>query len=198
MSVLEFISSLKWPIVLLVMLAVLVRGIKRNPEFGEWLRNWLDRRDVSAKFGGLAEVQASSKNAVEQAAAVSAASDYELTAIAAEAEPQRVMDPELMGYDPAELRREVVEDLMRTSAQWGWEMAQMGFRTPPDPHIEWSDSGTPHILFGSGSGGGITRTVVVGEDGVLNAAEVNRRSRVAMQRAIRDRMDRHAADGGVE
>lgn len=144
MSVLEFISSIKWPIVALILLGVIVRGVKKNPGFGQWLRDWADRHDFSGKAGPV-QFQATSKAAVEDAAAVTAASDAELSAIAAASEQQDALDPDLVFYDPSELRREVVEGLMRTSARWGWEMAQMGFRTPPDPQVRWTHDGRPEI-----------------------------------------------------
>jgi hypothetical protein len=189
MSVLEFISSIKWPIVALILLGVIVRGVKKSPSFGQWLRDWLDRRDVSGKAGPL-EFQAMSKAAVEQAAAVSAASDAEINAIAAASETQAVLDPELMGYDTAELRREFVEDLMRASAQWGWEMAQMGFRTPPDPQVRWTDDGRPQIMFGAGTA--ITRALVTPAQRVLTPAEVARRAAAAPEPEISNE-DRQAA-----
>ncbi|MER5462426.1 hypothetical protein ABT010_17430 [Streptomyces sp. NPDC002668] len=38
---------------------------------------------------------------------------------------------------------------MGNAAQWGFEMAQMGFRRPPDPQVRWTDGGTPEIMFGA-------------------------------------------------
>lgn len=49
-------------------------------------------------------------------------------------------------------------------------MAQMGFRSPPDPVIEWSVDGQPQILFGQAD---------------LSAAELR-------QAAIRRRLARNA------
>jgi len=89
--------------------------------------------------------------AVEQAAAVTAASDEELAAIAAVGPQEDDQDPEGAQPDLSVMRREVVEDLLRTSARWGWEMAQMGFRTPPNPQVQWTGDGKPEILYGAGT-----------------------------------------------
>lgn len=47
-------------------------------------------------------------------------------------------------------RRELIEKLMTDAARWGYEMAGLGFRTPPRPVIQWSDDGKPTILYGEG------------------------------------------------
>jgi hypothetical protein len=189
-SVLEFIAAIKWPVFLLVLLGVTVRGAKKHPEVSARVAAYFEKRDISGKAGPV-EFQATSKDAVEQAAAVSAASDevlaastfsFDLGDLFTEPPP-----------DPTVMRRDAVEDVMRLSAQWGWEAAQMGFRSPPNPHIEWSEDGRPEIKFGAGTGVGVSHTYVVGEDDRANAAERNRRA--AMQQAIWDRMERqHGED----
>ena len=52
----------------------------------------------------------------------------------------------------ATLKRETVERIMRSSAEWGHNMAVLGFRTTPIPQITWKDDGMPQIQFGVGSG----------------------------------------------
>lgn len=156
MSVLEFISSLKWPVVVLVGIFVVSRGFKRNPDMGVWFRRWLDSRDVKAKGAGF-ELEATASRAVAAAASVAAASDErlvaELDASVTQADGEPASPAEVEG-----LRREAVETLMRDAASWGWEMAGMGFRTPPDPQVEWDIDGYPTIRYGAG--GLISRTVV--------------------------------------
>jgi hypothetical protein len=49
-------------------------------------------------------------------------------------------------------RRRATESLIRESAEWGWQMAQIGFRRPPVPQIEWTAEGAPIIKYGIGSG----------------------------------------------
>ena len=46
--------------------------------------------------------------------------------------------------------REAIENYMKVSAQWGYTMALIGFKSPPIPLIKWVD-GTPQIQSGSGS-----------------------------------------------
>jgi hypothetical protein len=47
-------------------------------------------------------------------------------------------------------RREQIERLIAEAAQWGYEMAAIGFKTPPRPVIEWTPEGEPQILYGEG------------------------------------------------
>lgn len=41
------------------------------------------------------------------------------------------------------------EDLITESAEWGWMMGQMGFKTVPRPIIEWTGD-QPRIMYGHG------------------------------------------------
>lgn len=120
MSVLEFIASLKWPVVVLVLLGYGSRTMKKHPNLRKWIAAYVEKRDVRGKMGP-AEFEAitPATSAIVRAAV---ASDVELAAIAGE----QTSTP-----DTSVLRREVVEDLLRSSAQWGYEMAQIGMRTPP-------------------------------------------------------------------
>lgn len=185
MSVLEFISSLKWPFVVLVALLVMSRALRKSPGLGEWARSWLDKRDVRGKVGPAEFEATASQAAVEQAAAVTAASDEELAAIVA-AEPQQEAPDTAPASQPdvSVMRRENVESLLRASAQWGWEMAQMGFRTPPDPHVQWTEDGRPEILYGAGTP--ITRALVVPSSWALTPDEVRRRAAAAGEPQISD------------
>ncbi|WP_405590001.1 hypothetical protein [Streptomyces sp. NBC_01190] len=140
MSVLEFIASLKWPVVVLVLLGYGSRTMKKHPNLRKWIAAYVEKRDVRGKMGP-AEFEAitPATSAIVRAAV---ASDVELAAIAGE----QTSTP-----DTSVLRREVVEDLLRSSAQWGYEMAQIGMRTPPNPYIRWGSDGRPEILFGVGT-----------------------------------------------
>lgn len=185
MSVLEFFSSLKWPIVLLAVFFWIARALKRNPGFADWLKRWLEHRDVRGKIG-FTEFEAlmPSKDIVQAAAAT----DEELAALAGRQDPVSSEGP---ADDTANaltaLRREVVEEVIRMSAQWGWDTAKMGFRTSPDPQVIWTEDGRPEIQFGVGASVPISRTFVVGETGALTAAELNRRA--DLQGAIRRRLE---------
>lgn len=48
------------------------------------------------------------------------------------------------------LSREEVEKYMTASADWGYNMGQLGFKSSPVPGIEWKDN-KPTIKFGRGS-----------------------------------------------
>lgn len=45
-----------------------------------------------------------------------------------------------------------VEEIMKMSAAWGYNMSRMGFKSTPIPHIDWEGS-SPRIKFGSSESG---------------------------------------------
>jgi hypothetical protein len=186
MSVLEFISSLKWPVVLLAMFFWIARALKKNPGFRDWFKHWVENHDFRGKIGP-AELEAFSRESeLVQAAA---ATDEELAELAGADRPGTEDVPTAVTTTAvAALRREVVEEVIRSAAQWGWETAHMGFRTPPNPRVEWTDDGRPVIRFGEGTGDLISRTIVVGEPHDQNAGE-NRTRATSLQEAIRRRLE---------
>lgn len=142
MSVLEFISSVKWPITLLILVGFTSWRVRRNPNLAETFKSFVMSRNFRLQAFG-ADVEATT---AETAAAggLAARTDDELAQVA---------DPSAPGQpDVAQIRREAVESLMTSAAQWGWSMAQMGFKTPPNPAIQWNADGQPEIAFGSGGG----------------------------------------------
>lgn len=52
----------------------------------------------------------------------------------------------------ATLKRETFQRIIRSSAEWGHNMAVLGFQNTPIPQIKWNDDGTPQIEFGVESG----------------------------------------------
>ncbi|MGW1892131.1 hypothetical protein ACWCP6_18005 [Streptomyces sp. NPDC002004] len=140
MSVLEFISSLKWPLLILILTAFSWWRFKKNPQLGNHLRTVLEGRSVRVSIAG----QEMELSHVVEAAAVAASSDAEL------AHTAHVND---LGQevDTVQLRRAAVEDLMTHAAHWGWSAAQLGFETPPNPAIQWNEQGQPEIGFASGT-----------------------------------------------
>lgn len=148
MSVLEFISSIKWPIVALVALAVVARGSKKHPGWREWIKKYIEGRDISGRAGPF-ELQTSTPGG--QAIVQAAASSDEQVAQAAREALTATPDGTSGGapVDVAALRRDLVEEVIRNAAQWGWEMAGMGFRSPPVPYVRWSAEGEPEIRFGA-------------------------------------------------
>lgn len=79
-------------------------------------------------------------------------------------------------------RRKAIEKIIRDSAGWGWDMAQLGtFKSRPAPVIEWSDDGLPLIVYGEGQ----RRTglaSLVARDPVVDRTERVQR----LEKAIRD------------
>lgn len=49
-----------------------------------------------------------------------------------------------------QVRRQAVEASFTQGAAWGWDMAQLGFKSRPIPVIEWSEDGLPNIRYGKG------------------------------------------------
>lgn len=128
MSVLEFIAALKWPIVVLVGMAFASRRMRQDPDLTQWIKRWLDKRNVRAAFAG-AEVETISAATLDAVAAASAP-DAELLQRAANQSHGAVAGPQ-------QLRREAVEELMQRMAGWGWETAFQGYERPPTPRVIW-------------------------------------------------------------
>lgn len=49
--------------------------------------------------------------------------------------------------------KQAIEDIMRVSAWWGYDMAKLGFRTRPTPVVEWTEDGRPLIQYAKGEPG---------------------------------------------
>ncbi|MGI5515314.1 hypothetical protein [Streptomyces sp. CA-106131] len=141
MSVLEFISSLKWPVTLLILVGFTSWRARRNPELSKTLKTFFMSRNFRLQAFG-ADVEAT-RAEVETAAAgaLAARTDEEL---AQAAEPPASGEP-----DVAQLRREAVEAVMTNAVHWGWTVARMGFQNPPNPVIQWNAEGQPKIEFGT-------------------------------------------------
>ncbi|MFJ1554358.1 hypothetical protein [Streptomyces mirabilis] len=157
MSVLEFISSLKWPIVVLVIGLTAMSQLRRSPATRSSLAEWFRRRNFRVQVAGQ-ELEMTLADTVDNMTAA-ASGDGQLAAYVQgprESGKSNEVDPNSRDEPTGEtdltgLRRSAVEAVMRNAAQWGWEMAQLGFRSPPDPQVRWTDDGTPEIMFGTGS-----------------------------------------------
>lgn len=114
MSVLEFISSLKWPIIVLTVLIYGARTMKGHPDIWTWLKEWLDRRNINAQVLG---AQLQTTDSAAPTAAVTAP------------------DTALPAGQAQEIRREAAEQLMRQAAIWGWHAHRVGAEVPV-PQIE--------------------------------------------------------------
>jgi hypothetical protein len=47
-------------------------------------------------------------------------------------------------------QRRAIEEIIRDSAGWGYDMAKLGFKSRPVPKIDWTEDGRPRILYGKG------------------------------------------------
>ena len=78
--------------------------------------------------------------------------------------------------------KQAIEDIMRVSAWWGYDMANLGFKTRPTPVVEWTEDGRPLIQYAKGEPGG-SANIPVQRDGV----EGNRQVMVSrLEQEIRD------------
>jgi hypothetical protein len=146
----EFIVGIKWPllILLLVMAAAWsLRKEKRRRAAGDWLKRLVENRDISLTAG-------------PAALAITAPPDQLVQSMAAAAQPiagevatelprptMRAEGEVAEEQSEAMMRREAVEQVMRSSAEWGWEMAQRGLPEPPGMEIRWREDGRPEIHF---------------------------------------------------
>ncbi|GGW15073.1 hypothetical protein GCM10018980_40530 [Streptomyces capoamus] len=170
MSVLEFISSLKWPVVVLVIGLTAMVQLRRSPVARSSIIAWFKGRNFRMRVAGQEfettipsplDMVDNMTTAASGDAQLAARSPRERGTPAEDNEPRGGTAPvetELTG-----LRRSAVEAVMRDAAQWGWQMAQMGFHSPPDPEVQWTEDGTPQIMFGAGSSGRL-RVVVDDEE----------------------------------
>jgi hypothetical protein len=61
------------------------------------------------------------------------------------------IEPDEKSPEGTNFSKHEVENLMELSAAWGYQMANIGFKTTPKPIIEWKGN-IPKIAFGIGSG----------------------------------------------
>jgi hypothetical protein len=62
-----------------------------------------------------------------------------------------------------EALRRYAEDLITESAEWGWMMGQIGFKSVPRPVIEW-EGDQPKIMYGQGDPAGPKGGVLSGTE----------------------------------
>ncbi|MGW4886921.1 hypothetical protein [Streptomyces murinus] len=155
MGVLEFISSLKWPIVVLVVFLAAITKLRRSPEARASLGAWLRTRNLRFRIAGQ-EFESTLADTLDNMT-TAASGDGQLAGYAplparslADGE-ERALHQTLPADELTDLRRSAVEAVMRNAARWGWEMAQIGHQSPPNPQVRWTDDGTPEILFGAGT-----------------------------------------------
>ncbi|WP_210587153.1 hypothetical protein [Streptomyces sp. GESEQ-35] len=146
MSVLQFISSVKWPLLILILVAFSWWRLRKNPVLAATLQKVLEGRSVRISLAG----QEVELTRVEEAAAIAASSDAEIIRAATtdgDGEGGLATDE----IDVVQFRRAAVEQLMARAAEWGWNAAREGFRYRPRPAIKWNLDGQPEIGFATGT-----------------------------------------------
>jgi hypothetical protein len=146
----EFIVAIKWPLLILLLVTAAawrLRSEKRRKALGDWLKRLVESRDISLTAGPAALAITSppdrlmqSMAAAAQPIAGEATAELPAPKMKAEGEVEAEQQETMM-------RREAVEQVMRSSAEWGWEMAQLGMREPPAMELRWRDDGRPEIHF---------------------------------------------------
>lgn len=128
----------------------MTRAFKRDPEKGKALARWLNSRNVRANIAGQ-ELELTMAGSERAAATVTAPDEQLAAAITGIAAPDSESETAVPTDEAVvQMRREAAEELMRSAARWGWDAAQMGFKTPPEPQIDWQGN-RPVIKFGIGA-----------------------------------------------
>jgi hypothetical protein len=139
-SILQFIVDTQWSLLFLVLVVVGIVWVRRMPpETRLVVRGALMARGIKASVGSVSVEVGAPANV--ETLATAAATDDQLTK---ELEPS---ESETAEDQVQQIRRDAVEQIMREAAEWGWNMAQIGFKNPPIPQITWNGD-TPQIDYG--------------------------------------------------
>ncbi|MGW3668736.1 hypothetical protein [Streptomyces sp. NPDC005141] len=145
MSVLEFIASIKWPVTVLLLAALSTVVLRGSPGTRRSMGEWLGQRNLRFSLGGqeieatLAETQGRLGTAAEpdsQLVGGSSATDTASDQQGSDASASQSVEAS---------RRAAVEDLLRSAALLGWQLARKGTSSPPDPTVRWEADGRPVI-----------------------------------------------------
>ncbi|MFF9625431.1 hypothetical protein [Streptomyces griseosporeus] len=148
MSWMEFIVGIKWPLLILLLVmagAWSMRKEERRKAMSEWTQGFLANRDISLTAGPAALALTSAPPQLVDSMAVAA---QPITGEVSTELPKPTMSAQgevAGGQSEVVMRREAVEQVMRSSAEWGWEVAQRGLREPPVMEIRWREDGRPEI-----------------------------------------------------
>ncbi|WP_280877907.1 hypothetical protein [Streptomyces pseudovenezuelae] len=133
----EFISSLKWPITVLILAVGAYWTVKRNQGLKVELKQFLATRNVRAVVGG----QELEFTHAEAAVALAAQPDEHLMRLEEESGVRTLATTS----EVTRLRRGAIEGIMRDAAVWGWRVGRTGSERPPNPVIRWTEDGVPEI-----------------------------------------------------
>jgi hypothetical protein len=141
-TTLQFLASLKWPLLILILAGLVTVAIKRaSPETRAAFRHALLNRSLKVSVAG-ASFEAGAPTP-QEALALATAPDAQIAASAAAG--QEDATPEQVEM----IRREAVDYLTRTAASMGWRAGLAGASSPPIPVwptlIPWSAEATARL-----------------------------------------------------
>ena len=143
-STLEFIAAIKWPVTVLLLAALATVVLKGSPRTRRSMGEWLGQRNLRLSLGGqeieatLAETQGRMGVAAETDSQLAGDSTTDTASDQPSADASTPQSVEAA-------RRAAVEDLMRSAALLGWQMARNGGASPPDVAVHWGPDGRPVI-----------------------------------------------------
>lgn len=134
--VLDYIKTLIWPAMALVVVLVFRRPI----------RSLIGEGRTRVKGPGFEIKTEAATFALNSQIAASA---QRLTRPSAQQRPARGEERRAAADTPAgevdateeAARRQAVEQLLKEAAAWGWQMARLGWSQPPVPHVTWQEDG---------------------------------------------------------
>lgn len=144
-SVLEFIASIKWPVTVLLLVALGTVVLRGSPGTRRSMGEWISQRNLRLNLGGqeieatLAETQGRMGLAAETDSQLAGENAADGTA-----NDQQGSDS-VTPVSVEVARRAAVEDLMRIATLLGWQLARSGASAPPDTTVRWGEDGRPVI-----------------------------------------------------
>ncbi|MGW3936456.1 hypothetical protein [Streptomyces phaeochromogenes] len=144
MGWMQFVVAMKWPfliVVLLIGMAWWLPKESRGKSIATWVHRMIEGRDVNVTLGALSVSATAALESRIADAVAPVRGELNVTAPFGEAGTEEPPEPD------TQMRRDSVEEIIRSSATWGWEMSHLGLKFPPNPKIEWGDDGRPKILF---------------------------------------------------
>lgn len=143
---LEFISSIKWPVTVLLLAAMGTMLLKRNPGTRQSMGAWFSRRNLRLQVAGqefeatVAETQGSID--------LAAGNDRELAEALPDADAsegaQLPADVHSASEAVEAARRAAVESVVRNAVRLGWQWAG-GTGAEPEAVVSWTNAGNPTL-----------------------------------------------------
>lgn len=148
MSVLEFISSVTWPITVLLLVTVGYVIIKRDKGLRAFIKHVISNRDMRMSAPGL-DIEFTR---AESAAELAAQPDEQLLQVVSDSGAAvGINDGSIEPRDATLLRREAVEEVLREAAELGWHFAKTTNGGPPELAIRWDEDGRPDVVYDMGA-----------------------------------------------